>query len=218
MIDIEDAIREALHADAGQAPVADESFVPTTAVVSTPTGGPPRRPYLVAAAAAILIIGVVWVVGGRDAGDNSPAAQTTSPSTAQQSPATRFHVVLDDPAWTITMARINSDQVSSSYRNDTGSDGIGRPAVVITTGGAAAALAEAGFERSPVAIDGVNGTLYTRTGLAIVIVDLGDGRLATIAFEQVPSGEVDSLVRELHFVTDSEFESAAASATIPIQR
>ena len=217
MIDIEDAIREALHADAGQAPVADESFVPTTAVVSTPIGGPSRRPLLVGAAAAILIIGVVWVVSGRDAGDNSPAAQTTSPSTAQQSSATRFHVVLDDPAWTITMAQINSDQVSSSYRNDTGSDDVGRPAVVITTG-RAAALAEAGFDRSPVDIDGVSGTLYTRTGLAIVIVDLGDGRLATIAFEQVPSGEVDSLVRELHFVTDSEFESAAASATIPVQR
>jgi hypothetical protein len=230
MIDIEDAIRDALRIDASRAPQTDDAFVPGSVVLTETTRPHSRRPYLVAAAAGLLVIGSVWAMSGRDPENQPASGQSTTPSSVHAAPSTAFHLVLDDPRFTMTLAQVGVHQVFSTYRNDEGSDDSSRAAVTITTvtpgnsteNGSASVQDEfpspdGGFERSTVSVAGAAGTLYSKPGLAFIVIDLGDGRQSTIALEQLAPEVVDALIGEFRFVTESEFSSLATRSSIPLQ-
>lgn len=215
MIDVDDAIRNALHGDAALAPRTPDHFRPGAIGSTALRHRPTRWKPLAAAAAALVIVGAMWAVSERSSDDGVPVATTAVPD----GPANIF-LVVDAAGWTITMAQVNADQVSSTYRAVAGDDNEGRAGIVVTTGRLAPdplpRLRSYG-QPSKVVIGDREALWFSSEQISSALFDFGDGRLAEIDFELMSDEEIAIVIDQIRFTDQNEFESFATRQGVDVQ-
>lgn len=177
-----------------------------------------RRGFASLAAIAVmgasLLVAVLYVIADRAGSDNTSA--NDSAAAEQQAPVPDLHMVLVADGWSLVMVQFNSDQVTSSYINDVGSDAGGRPAIVISTGLLEGHDLDRFVSRSDVVMDTRVGRLFSDAdrGLFLAVVALPRGRSVVVSFENIAEADVVGLLTQFRFVNAQALSRAAAKAGV----